>query len=59
MVKPKSSRFSNLERLYRDLEPAKIGLSLDEGKHVLHEMEKIVVTAQAGRFVRYGASAIV
>jgi len=36
-----------LERPYRDLEPAKIGLSLAEGKHVLHEMQKIVVAAQA------------
>ena len=36
-----------LERSYRNLEPAKIGLSLAEGKHVLHEMQKIVVAAQA------------
>jgi hypothetical protein len=36
-----------LERPYRDLEPAKIGLSLAEGKHVLHEMQKIVVAAHA------------
>jgi hypothetical protein len=36
-----------LEHPYRDLEPAKIGLSLAEGKHVLHEMQKIVVAAQA------------
>jgi hypothetical protein len=36
-----------LERPYRDLEPAKIGLSLAGGNHVLHEMQKIVVATQA------------
>jgi hypothetical protein len=44
---PETIEVLKLERTYRDLEPAKIGLSLDEVKHVLHEMQKIVAAAQA------------
>jgi hypothetical protein len=36
-----------LERPYRQLEPEKIGLSLAEGKDVLHRLQRIVVAAQA------------
>jgi hypothetical protein len=36
-----------LERPYRELEPSKVGLSLAEGKEVLHRLQKVVVTAQA------------
>jgi len=36
-----------LERPYRQLEPERIGLSLAEGKDVLHRLQRIVVAAQA------------
>ena len=36
-----------LERPYRQLEPGKIGLSLAEGKDVLHMLQRVVVAAQA------------
>ncbi|OUL73960.1 hypothetical protein CA601_43255 [Paraburkholderia hospita] len=35
------------ERPYRQLEPEKIGLSLAEGKDVLHMLQRVVVAAQA------------
>ncbi|SIT44909.1 conserved hypothetical protein [Paraburkholderia ribeironis] len=35
------------ERPYRELEPAKVGLSLDEGKDLLHRLQRLVVAAQA------------
>jgi hypothetical protein len=37
----------HLERSYRQLEPGNIGLSLAEGKDVLHRLQRIVVAAQA------------
>lgn len=36
-----------LERPYRQLEPEKVGLSLAEGKDLLHRLQKVVVAAQA------------
>lgn len=36
-----------IDRPYRELEPAKVGLSLAEGKDVLHELQKIMVAMQA------------
>jgi hypothetical protein len=36
-----------LERPYRQLEPDKAGLSLAEGKDLLHSLQKIIVAAQA------------
>lgn len=36
-----------LERPYRQLEPDKVGLSLAEGKDVLHRLQQAVVAAQA------------
>jgi hypothetical protein len=37
----------HLERPYRELEPAKVGLSLAEAKDLLHELQRVVVAAQA------------
>lgn len=34
-------------RPYRELEPAKVGLSLAEGKDVMHELQKLMVAMQA------------
>jgi len=36
-----------LERRYRQHDPEKVGLSLAEGKDLLHRRQKIVVEAQA------------
>lgn len=36
-----------LERPYRQLEPDKVGLSLAEGKDLLHRLQQVVVAAQA------------
>lgn len=36
-----------LERPYRELEPAKVGLSLAEGKDVLHRLQRLVVPFRA------------
>jgi hypothetical protein len=42
-----SFEICQLERPYRELDPARIGLSLTEGKDVLHRLQRIVVAAQA------------
>ncbi|BCG05437.1 hypothetical protein PPGU19_100050 (plasmid) [Paraburkholderia sp. PGU19] len=37
-----------LERPYRQLEPEKVGLSLAEGKDLLHRLQKVVVAGGYG-----------
>lgn len=37
----------HLERPFRELEPAKVGLSRAEGRDLLHRLQRVVVAAQA------------